>query len=117
MATEGENIKFINQNFNLFLIKMTKRLGGFRRKTRSKLRKNPREKGKISIANYLQEFKINDKVLLKADPSIQKGMYFPRFHSKSGIVLGKQGSSYKILIKDGDKNKVLIVHPIHLKKL
>ncbi len=96
---------------------MTKRLGGFRRKTRSKLRKDPRQRGKISIANYLQEFKLNDKVLLKAEPAIQKGMYFPRFYAKPGIVIGKQGNSYKIRIKDGQKDKVLIVHPIHLKKL
>ena len=95
---------------------MTKRLGGFRRKTRSKLRKNHRDKGKISIANYLQEFKVNEQVLLKAEPAIQKGMYFPRFHAKPGIVLGKQGRSYKVLIKDGGKDKILIVHPIHLKR-
>ncbi len=96
---------------------MTKRLGGFRRKTRSKLRKNHRDKGKISITRYLQEFKLNDKILLKAEPAVQKGMYFPRFHGKPGVVLGKQGSSYRILIKDGEKDKILIVHPIHLKKI
>ncbi len=96
---------------------MTKRLGGFRRKTRSKLRKNYRQKSKISISNYLQKFKIGDKVLLKAEPAVQNGMYFPRFHSKVGMVKGKQGSSYKVLIKDGKKDKFLIVHPIHLKGL
>ena len=96
---------------------MTKRLGGFRRKTRSKLRKNHRDKGKISIAKYLQEFKVNEKVLLKAEPSVQKGMYFPRFHAKPAIILGKQGNAYKVLIKDGQKDKILIVHPIHLKRL
>ena len=96
---------------------MTKRLGGFRRKTRSKLRKNHRDKGKISLVKYLEEFKIDDKVLLKANPTIQNGMYFPRFHGKSGVVTGKQGNCYKIGIKDGQKDKVLIVHPIHLRKI
>ena len=96
---------------------MTKRLGGFRRKTRSKLRKDPRTRSKISIANYLQEFDINDKIILKAEPGIQKAMYFPRFHAKHGIIQGRQGSCYKILIKDGKKDKVLIVHPIHLKRV
>lgn len=96
---------------------MTKRLGGFRRKTRSKLRKDVRNKGKISIANYLQEFKIKEQVVLKAEPGIQKGMYFPRFYAKPGIITGKQGHSYKVLIKDGKKDKVLIVHPIHLRKI
>mgnify|MGYP001558384784 FL=1 len=95
---------------------MTKRLGGFRRKTRSKLRKDPRTRSKISIANYLQEFDINDKVILKAEPGIQKAMYFPRFHAKYGIIKGKQGLCYNVLIKDGKKDKILIVHPIHLKR-
>jgi len=44
-------------------------------------------------------------------------MYFPRFHAKPGIVMGKQGNSYRIKIVDGKKDKVLIVHPIHLKKV
>ena len=95
---------------------MTKRLGGFRRKTRSKLRKNPRTRSKISITNYLQEFNINDKIILKAEPGIQKAMYFPRFYAKPGIIQSKQGNCYKILIKDGKKDKILIVHPIHLKR-
>lgn len=96
---------------------MVQRSGGFRRKTRHKLKKNIRQKGKISIHNYLQEFKSGDKVLLKAEPSIQKGMYFPRFHSKVGIITKKQGKCYKILIKDHNKEKILIVHPIHLKRV
>ena len=96
---------------------MTKRLGGFRRKTRSKLRKTPRTRGKINITSYLHEFILNDKVLLKAEPGIQKGMHFPRFDSKSGVITGKQGRCYKVLIKDGNKDKTLIVHPIHLRKL
>jgi large subunit ribosomal protein L21e len=95
---------------------MSKRIGGFRRKTRNKLKKSLRDKGKISINKYFQEFKIGEKVVLKAEPAIQKGMYFPRFHSKTGLVKGKKGSCYEIIIKDGGKAKMLIVHPIHLQK-
>ena len=96
---------------------MTKRIGGFRRKTRYKLKKNIRSKGKISLTNYFQKLNINDKVLLKAEPSIQKGMYFPRFHGKTGIIKNKVGSCYQVEIKDGKKSKTLIIHPIHLKKI
>ena len=95
---------------------MSKRIGGFRRKTRNKLKKSLRDKGKININKYFQEFKIGEKVVLKAEPAIQKGMYFPRFHSKTGLVKGKKGSCYEIIIKDGGKAKMLIVHPIHLQK-
>ncbi|MBU4502092.1 MAG: 50S ribosomal protein L21e [Nanoarchaeota archaeon] len=96
---------------------MVKRIGGFRRKTRNKLKKPANTKGKISIRNYLQQFKVGEKVLLKAEPAIQNGMYFPRFHSKTGIVKGKKGSCYEINITDGKKEKILIIHPVHLKRL
>jgi len=95
---------------------MTKRTGSFRRKTRAKLTKEIREKGKISVQQYFQQFKLQDKVLLKANPSRQHGMYFPRFHGKVGIISGKQGACYKVKIKDYTKEKILIVHPIHLRK-
>lgn len=94
---------------------MVTRIGGFRRKTRRKLRKRVRDKGKISIRRYLQAFKIGDRVCLKAEPAVQKGMYMPRFHGKIGIVKAKRGKCYEVGIKDGNKEKMLLVHPVHLK--
>lgn len=96
---------------------MVQRVGGFRRKTRYKLSKDIRSKGKISLTNYFQKFNENDKVKLLANPSVQKGMYFPRFHGKFGLIKEKRGSSYIVQIKDGNKQKSLVVHPIHLKKV
>ena len=95
---------------------MSKRIGGLRRKTRSKLRKNVRAKGKISLSKYFQTFGKDDKVRLNAEPAVQKGMYFRRFHNKTGTVKGKKGKCYEIIIKDGRKEKMLIVHPVHLRK-
>ncbi len=95
---------------------MVKRVGGFRRKTRDKLKKDNREKGKISLTNYFQKFEKGDKISLLAEPAIQKGMYFPRFHGKVGIIQSKKGDCYQIAIKDGNKGKMLIVHPVHLKR-
>jgi len=94
---------------------MVTRIGGSRRKTRSKLRKNVREKGKISIRRYLQTFKIGERVCLKAEPAVQKGMYFRRFHGKIGTIKGMKGKCYEVMIRDIKKNKLLVVHPIHLK--
>jgi large subunit ribosomal protein L21e len=96
---------------------MVKRIGGFRRKTRMKFRKNITSRGKISLTQFFQEFDASDRVVLKAEPAYQKGLYFPRFHGKSGIVEGRQGDCYKVAIKDMGKAKTLIVHPVHLKKL
>jgi large subunit ribosomal protein L21e len=96
---------------------MVTRMGGSRRKTRSKLKKSIANRGKLSITAFLQEFKDGDKVVLKADPSYQKGMYFPRFHGKVGVVMGRRGDSYKVDIKDFRRHKTLFVHPVHLKRL
>ncbi|MBI2662988.1 50S ribosomal protein L21e [Candidatus Woesearchaeota archaeon] len=96
---------------------MVKRSGGFRRKTRHKLSKNKVLRGFIRIRDYFQRFNEGDKVYLKAEPGIQKGMYFPRFHSKVGKIIAKQGRCYKVEIKDGSKTKTLIVHPVHLRSV
>ena len=93
------------------------RIGGLRRKSRHKFTKSKKNKGKISLTRYLQKFDIGQKVILRVEPAIQKGMYASRFISKTGIVKGTQGRCYKIEIDDLGKNKTLIVHPIHLKKL
>ncbi|MFQ5474743.1 MAG: 50S ribosomal protein L21e [Candidatus Nanoarchaeia archaeon] len=96
---------------------MVQRIGGNRRKTRSKLRKDVRSKSKVSISRYYQQFSVGDRVLLKAESAVQKGMYFPRFHGKTGIIKEKQGDCYKIGIKDKNKAKELLVHPVHLRKI
>lgn len=96
---------------------MVKRLGSRRRKTRHKLRKKKSEKGKLSISSFLKELKEGESVVLKAEPSYHKGMYFHRFHGKTGVVKAKKGRCYEILVRDGGKQKTLIVHPVHLKKV
>lgn len=95
---------------------MVQRIGGFRRKTRSKLKKNIKLKGKISLKRYFQSFEQGERVCLKAEPAVQKAMYFPRFHGLTGIIKSKRGKCYEVLIKDKGKEKTLIVHPIHLQK-
>ena len=95
---------------------MVKRIGGMRRKTRYKLRKEIRNRGKIGLTDYFQLFNIGEMVYLNAEPAIQKGMYYPRFMGKSGIIKGKRGQCYEIKINDLGKQKTLIVHPVHLRK-
>ena len=96
---------------------MAKRIGSNRRKSRDKLKKNVRRKGKISLSKYFQTFNNNDKVRLIAEPAYHKGMYFTRFHNKAGIVKGMKGRCYEVMIKDGRKEKLLIIHPVHLKRI
>ncbi|MDD5651433.1 MAG: 50S ribosomal protein L21e [Candidatus Nanoarchaeia archaeon] len=95
---------------------MVTRIGGSRRKTRRKFCKNISQKGKISINNYFQEFKAGDMVCLKAEPAVQKGLYFRRFHGRLGKIMKKRGTCYEIEFNDQGKLKTFVVHPVHLKK-
>lgn len=95
---------------------MAKRIGTFRRKSRHKMKKSVQDKGKISLTKYFQKFDEGERVVLKAESAVQKGLYFPRFHGRSGIIKGMKGRCYEVLIKDINKEKILRVHPVHLKK-
>ena len=95
---------------------MVRRIGGFRRKTRYKLKKEKRNRGKISMSNYFQSFNSGDRVSLYVEPAVQKGMYRPTFMGKAGIITGKRGKCYEVSIKDGGKKKMLIIHPVHLRR-
>ena len=96
---------------------MATKIKGFRRKTRYKFKKKPADRGKISITRYLQQLKVGEKVMLTVESSVQKGMYHPRFMGKTGTVKNKTGRCYEILIKDKGKEKTIIVHPVHLKRV
>lgn len=95
---------------------MVKRIGGIRRKSRYKYRKEKRDKGKISVTRYLQAFNAGDRVYLGLESAVQKGIYYPRFMGRSGIVKGKRGKCYEVAVNDLGKEKTLIVHPVHLRK-
>ena len=95
---------------------MVKRIGGLRRKTRYKFRKEKRNRGKISMTRYFQSFNAGDRVYLSIEPAVQKGMYHPRFMGKSGIIKSKRGKCYEVTINDLGKEKTLVIHPVHMKK-
>lgn len=96
---------------------MAMRMGGFRRKTRKKLSKEKKNKGKISVKRYFQEFSIGDYASIKIEPTVHEGMPRPDFQGKTGKIIGKQGSCYLLLINDLGKNKRVLVHPVHLVKI
>jgi len=88
---------------------------GFRHRTRSLLRKKAREKGKIGISRILREFKEGEKVVVKIDPSVQKGMPHRRYHGKIGIVESRRGKAYLINVKMGNQVKRIIARPEHIR--
>lgn len=93
---------------------MVKRIGGIRRRTRYRFRKEKRAHGKISITKYLQSFSIGDKIHLTVESAVQKGMYHPRFIGRVGTIKSKRGKCYGVSINDLGKEKTLVVHPIHM---
>ncbi len=96
---------------------MAKRTGTSVRKSRYIRSKHLRNHGKFSIAKYLQEYDVGEKVLLHIEPAVQEGFYHRRFFGRSGEIVAKQGSCYVVKIKDQKSTKKIVVHPVHLRRL
>jgi len=79
------------------------------------LRKKPRERGKTGLSKILYDYKTGEKVVVKIDPSVHKGMPHRRYHGKAGVITDKRGRSYVIDIMQGKAVKEIIVRPEHLK--
>ena len=88
---------------------------GFRASTRSLLRKKPRERGKLSVTKLLRQFNIGDKVIVKIDSAVHKGMPHRRFNGKTGTVVGRRGEAYLVKVRNILAWRTIIVHPAHLK--
>lgn len=93
---------------------MGRRAKGFRHKTRSLLTKKPRERGKTGLTKILHEYMPGEKVVVKIDPSVHKGMPHRRFQGKIGVIVQKKGRSYAVNVTQGEAEKEIIVRPEHL---
>ncbi|VVB83523.1 50S ribosomal protein L21e [uncultured archaeon] len=79
-------------------------------------RKPVRTRGKLQLSRYFQELKEGDFVAITRERTVQSS--FPkRLQGITGIVEGRRGKSYMIKIKDGNKEKRILIEPIHLKKI
>ncbi len=81
------------------------------------MKKTRRTKGKIGLSRLLRIYKPGDKVCVKIDSGIHKGMPHKRFQGKVGVVEGKRGRSYLVALRLGNKEKSLIVRPEHITPL
>lgn len=87
---------------------------GFRRRSRSLFRRPAGKKGKNPLGKLLEDRKPGEKVCIKINPSVHKGMPHKRFHGKYGIVKAKRGRSYMVQVQFGRQLKTVIVRPEHL---
>ena len=79
-------------------------------------RKPVRTRGKLQFSRYFQELKEGDFVAISREPAVQSS--FPeRLQGITGTIKKRQGKAYIITIKDGNKEKEILIEPIHLKKI
>lgn len=95
---------------------MAVRSRGSRSKTRNKLKKNIRERSTVPITRAMQTFETGETVHVIIDPAYQKGIPHPKWHGKTGKVIGSRGSSYMISLNDQKATKTIIANPLHLKR-
>jgi large subunit ribosomal protein L21e len=93
---------------------MGRRAKGFRHKSRTLLTRNPRERGKTTLTKILHGYEAGEKVVVKIDSSVQRGIPHRRFHGRVGVVVSKRGRSYVVHVSQGDATKEIIVRPEHL---
>ncbi len=93
---------------------MGRKAKGYRRKTRSLLKRKSRERGKTGLTRVLHEYEPAEKVVIKLDPSVHKGMPHRRFHGRIGVIAEKRGRSYVINVAEGKATKEIIVRPEHI---
>jgi len=74
-----------------------KRSKGIRNRTRTLLRRNPRDRGK--------------------NPSIQKGMPHRRYHGRVGMISEKRGRAYVIQVTAGKVPRLIIARPEHIQPM
>ncbi len=80
-------------------------------------RKRIRQKGKISLSRYFQEFDEGESVAIVRELAMQSPGFPKRMQGRTGKVLEKRGKAYVIEISDFNKQKKLIVNPIHLRRI
>jgi large subunit ribosomal protein L21e len=79
-------------------------------------KKPVRTRGKLQLSRYFQELNKGDFVAVSREPAIPSS--FPkRMQGQTGIVEGKRGKAYFVKIKEGNKDKRILIEPIHLKKI
>ncbi len=78
-------------------------------------RKILRTRGKIRLSNYFQKFKEGDRVSVIRELAVNPK--FPKqIQGRSGIITEKRGNSYVVKINDLNKEKLYIIHPVHLRR-
>ncbi len=94
---------------------MVKRTHGYRYKCRKLLSKTPRERGRPGLSRWMIEYKVGDKVVIDIDPTYVSTAPHRRYQGKVCTVIGKQGKAYVLECYLGDKRKIIVTTPDHIR--
>ncbi len=89
---------------------------GLRRKSRAALTKRVRERGKLPLSRLLTTYEEGEKVIIRIDPAVHKGMPHKRYQGQVATVKAKRGKAYVVEIPQTKIVKTIIALPQHLKK-
>lgn len=89
---------------------------GPRRKSRSALTKSVRERGRLGLSRLLTRYDVGDKVVIKIDSGVHKGMPHKRYQGRVGTVVERRGRAYVVEIPQTKIVKNIIALPEHLRK-
>ena len=96
-----------------------KRSKGYRTKTRTVLRRKPRDRGKIALGRLLINYQPGQMVRISINPAVQKGMPHRRYHGRVGSISEKRGRSYvvQIPVAGGTIPRQIIARPEHIEPM
>ena len=78
--------------------------------------KKIRDKGKIRLSSYFKNIEDGARVAIIDERAVR--VNFPqRLRGMSGVVMSSRGKFKEIKLKDGNKEKTFVIHPVHLKVL
>lgn len=92
-----------------------KKAKGKQSRSRRKLKKDKRDT--LTVNKMLSSFEVGDRVQVDVDSSVHSAMPSHKTQGLTGIVKGKEGINCVVDVKRGEKEKHLVVHPVHLKKI
>jgi len=80
----------------------------------SKKSRNLTRKARRTAVSLLKTFSEGQNVRINASSGKKEGRPFLRFNRLTGTIVGKQGKVYKVKVRTGNREKVVLVSNFHL---
>ncbi len=83
----------------------------------SKQSRNLKSKGRPRITKLMSEYAIGETVRIDASPMTKDGRPHLRFNKTLGKIVGRSGKAYKVVVTQGNAEKILVVGDVHLERI